>query len=47
MRSICMECGILFNVKEPYDLDEETHGYCDECFPLVMAKIKKEVNSNE
>lgn len=39
MRSICCECGILFDVKEPYEQDDETHGYCDECFPIMMLKM--------
>ena len=58
MRSICCECNILFDVKEPFDNDQETHGYCDECFKMVMVnigelkrqrtnKILKEVKSNE
>ena len=39
MRSICMECGILFDIKPPFENDDETHGYCDECFPMVMVKV--------
>ena len=39
MRSICMECSILFDVKEPYEQDDETHGYCDECFSMVLNNI--------
>ena len=31
MRCICVYCGILYNIKEPYDIDDETHGNCDEC----------------
>jgi len=31
MRCVCVYCGILYNVKEPFDEDFETHGNCDEC----------------
>jgi len=31
MRCICVYCGILYNVKEPLENDQETHGNCDEC----------------
>jgi len=53
MRSICCECGILFDVKEPFDNDSETHGYCDECFKILMINIvvlksqRTEVTNNE
>ena len=54
MRSICCECNILFDVKEPYEQDDETHGYCDQCFEMVMANYgsnlkrkQMEVKSNE
>lgn len=40
MRSICCECGILFDVKEPFDQDDETHGFCDECFEIIMNNIE-------
>lgn len=43
MRRICMICGILYGIKEPYEDDSETHGLCDECFPIEMARIEKEV----
>jgi hypothetical protein len=41
MRSICCECKILFDVKEPYEIDLETHGYCDECFAIVMKNLQR------
>jgi len=31
MRCVCVYCGILYHIKEPYDNDAETHGNCDEC----------------
>ena len=39
MRRVCCVCGIMFGFKEPFDLDEETHGYCPECFRVEMAKL--------
>jgi hypothetical protein len=46
MRSICCECKILFDVKEPYEIDLETHGYCDECFAIVMKNLQRIVMKN-
>ena len=43
MRQICMDCGILYGIKEPLEDDGETHGLCEECFPLEMMKIEKEL----
>ena len=43
MRQICMDCGILYGIKEPLEDDSETHGLCEECFPLEMQKIEKEL----
>lgn len=40
---MCYICGILFGVKEPLANDNETHGICDECFPMVMENYKKEM----
>ena len=31
MRCVCVYCGILYNVKEPFENDSETGGNCDEC----------------
>ena len=39
MRQICMDCNILYGIKEPLDDDSETHGLCEECFDLEMQKI--------
>jgi hypothetical protein len=38
-----MICGILFGLKEPYENDEETHGICEDCFPIEMERIEREV----
>ena len=39
MRCVCYECGIVYDVKPPLDQDEESHGLCDECFPIAMINI--------
>ena len=43
MRRICQECGQLFGLKEPLEDDSETHGLCDECFKIVMAKTEQQL----
>ena len=43
MRQICMICGILYGIKEPLDDDSETHGICEECFPLELKRIDAEL----
>jgi hypothetical protein len=45
MRQICCRCGILYGIKEPIEDDSETHGLCEECFPLEMKKIEGELAS--
>ena len=40
MRRVCMDCNILFGIKEPLDDDSETHGLCPECFQVEMKKIE-------
>ena len=46
MRCICCECGILYSVKPPLDQDEETHGFCDECFKIVMERMAADRREN-
>ncbi len=41
MRQICMDCGILFGIKEPLDDDRETHGLCEECFKIRMKNLER------
>jgi len=43
MRQICCYCGLLYGVKEPYDLDEETHGICPWCLPDILKNIEIEL----
>jgi len=47
MRQICMVCGILYGIKEPLGDDSETHGICEECFPLELKKIEIELKKAE
>lgn len=39
MRCVCCTCGILYNVKEPFEDDSVGHGICEECFPWVMINL--------
>jgi hypothetical protein len=43
MRQVCCVCKILYGLKEPLDNDEETHGYCPECYGWQMANIEREL----
>lgn len=40
MRRVCCICKTVFGWKEPFDRDEETHGFCPECFEIEMKKIE-------
>jgi hypothetical protein len=44
MRVICSECGILYNLKKPYEDDSETHGLCEICWPWVENNLKIEIS---
>jgi len=41
MRRVCQECKRVFGFKEPFEDDSETHGICDECFPMVLKKFEQ------
>ena len=43
MRQVCCVCKTLYGLKEPLDNDEETHGYCPECYGWQMANIEREL----
>jgi len=40
MIQICSVCKIVYGEKEPYEDKRLTHGYCPDCFKVVMAEIK-------
>lgn len=40
MRCLCAECKILYDVKPPFDQDDESHGLCDECFDFTMHNLE-------
>ena len=44
MRVICSECGILYDLKKPYEDDSMTHGICEECWPRVENNLKIELS---
>jgi len=39
MRQVCYVCGIVYGFKEPYELNEDTHGLCMDCFKTELEKI--------
>jgi len=47
MRCICSYCEMLFNVKEPFEDDSESHGMCEECGPIVLGNLDKELSQPE
>jgi hypothetical protein len=49
VRCVCADCGILYNIKEPFDDDSESHGFCELCFEIIMKnfQIEQERGANE
>jgi len=43
MIRVCCRCGKIFGEKPPIKDKSKTHGFCEECFPLEMEKIKIEM----
>ena len=43
MRQVCYVCKMFYGLKEPLDNDEETRGYCPECYGFQMANIEREL----
>ncbi len=43
MRCQCVICGILYDVKEPFDNDQVSHGYCELCWPWVQNNLRIEL----
>jgi len=41
MRCVCMECKKLYNIKEPFENDDETHGLCDECLSIYLKSLRE------
>lgn len=39
MRCQCVECGLIYDIKEPYEQDDVTGGYCDLCFEIIMHNL--------
>ena len=44
MRVICYECGILYDLKKPYEDDFMSHGLCELCSPWVENNLKIELS---
>ena len=44
MKQICCVCKVQYGTKPPFDNDEETHGFCPECYKLEMKKIQRYFN---
>ena len=44
MRCICSYCKMLYDVKEPFNDDGESHGICNECYPIVFGNLEKEIH---
>lgn len=47
MRCQCVYCGIIYDLKEPFEDDSISHGICDECLPGVMNNLKLEIDKIE
>jgi len=44
MRVICSYCGILYDLKEPFEDDSVSHGVCEECWPWVENNLNAELD---
>ena len=44
MRCECVYCEILYNVKEPFEDDSVSHGMCEECSPIVLGNLERELS---
>jgi len=40
MRVICIYCGILCDLIEPFDDDREIQGICDECYEISKRNLE-------
>lgn len=47
MRCICSYCETLFDLKEPFEDDRETHGMCPECGPIILGNLERELSEPE
>jgi hypothetical protein len=43
MRCQCSYCQIIFDVKEPFDIDDVSHGVCEECWPWLEHNLEIEI----
>jgi len=43
----CCVCKKIYGEKEPYENKSITHGYCNECFVLALAKIKNTLKGGQ
>ncbi len=43
MRVICCVCEVLYDVKEPFENDQVSHGYCELCWPWVEHNLRIEL----
>jgi len=43
VRVICSYCGILYDLKEPFEDDSVSHGVCEECWPWVEHNLNAEL----
>jgi len=43
MRCQCNYCGIIYDLKEPFEDDSVSHGICPECLPAVMKNLEIEL----
>ena len=47
MRCQCTICGIIYDLKEPYEDDSVSHGYCEICWPWVKHNLEIEISQIE
>jgi len=39
----CYICGLQYRIKPPLDNNSVSHGLCEDCFPIEMERLKREL----
>lgn len=46
MICVCMDCKIVYRIKEPFEDESETHGLCPEHLKARMEEVRKSTPKN-
>lgn len=37
----CMDCKVIYRIKEPFEDESETHGLCPDCFRIRIKEVRQ------